>query len=65
MTLQEKESAASSICSGKTVKAVGAKLPRTGDYERESFPTKLGTSDRRGTVKNRAHKPESVTEKGK
>lgn len=50
------------------MKAVGAKLPRSRDCERESFPTKLGTGDRRGTVKNRAHKPtssESATEKGK
>lgn len=64
-TLLEKESAASSVCGGKTVKAVGAELPRTGACERESFTTKLGTGDRRGILKNRAHKPESVTDKGK
>lgn len=47
------------------MKAVGAELPRTGACEREPFTTKLGTGDRRGILKNRAHKPESVTEKGK
>lgn len=49
----------------KNSEGVGAELPRTGACERESFTTKLGMGDRRGILKNRAHKPESVTEKGK